>query len=127
MKAQSTSQSLILPNNKGKGSLEKKKNCNLGCALVHEMVDSRSNIREMPDSTNSRSDISLNSSLKIEEAEWLTSKEAAEYLRVSEATLRNMVSSGRVPYFKFGRSNRYLLKELRQLLLSKRRGVTLWE
>lgn len=62
-------------------------------------------------------------SLKIEEAEWLTSKEAAEYLRVSEATLRNMASNGQIPYAKLGRSNRYNRIELYQLLQSHRRGA----
>lgn len=63
------------------------------------------------------------SSLKTEEAEWLTSKEAADYLRVSEGTLRNWASNGTVPYVKLGRSNRYSLNQLRQLLLSNKRGV----
>lgn len=38
-------------------------------------------------------------SLKIEENEWLTSEEAARYLRISEPTLRNMTSNRRVPYY----------------------------
>lgn len=63
------------------------------------------------------------SSLTTEKAEWLTSKQAAHYLQVSEGTLRNMVSNGMIPYTKLGRSNRYSLNELRQLLLSKKRGA----
>lgn len=58
--------------------------------------------------------------------EWLTTPEAAEYLRVSVGQLRNMTSNGYVPYYKLGRSNRYLKEELKQMLLDKRRGPW-WE
>lgn len=54
--------------------------------------------------------------------EWLTSVEAALYLGISKPHLMNLTSSGKVPYFKFGRSNRYLLSELRELLMSQPRG-----
>lgn len=56
------------------------------------------------------------------ESEWLNSDEAAAYLRISPYQLRNLTSNGRVPYYKFGRSNRYLRKELRELLLGQARG-----
>ena len=62
------------------------------------------------------------SSLKTEEREWLTSAEAAQYLGISTAQLMNLTSSGKVPYYKFGRSNRYLVSELRQMLLSYPKG-----
>jgi excisionase family DNA binding protein len=61
--------------------------------------------------------------LKTEYREWLTSAQAAEYLGITPSSLFNMVSSGRLPYYKLGRSNRYLVSELRELLLSKPRGV----
>jgi len=54
--------------------------------------------------------------------EWLNTNEAAEYLRISPARLRNLTSNGRVPYYKFQRGNRYLKGELRNLLLANRRG-----
>jgi excisionase family DNA binding protein len=60
---------------------------------------------------------------RIGEKEWLTSIEAAEYLGISTRTLMNLTSNGNVPYYKFGRRNRYLKDELRMLLLSQRRGV----
>ena len=56
------------------------------------------------------------------ESEWMNSDEAAAYLRISPYQLRNLTSSGRVPYYKFGRSNRYLRKEWRELLLGQPRG-----
>lgn len=62
------------------------------------------------------------SSLTIEYREWLTSKEAAVYLGISPARLMNLTSSGKVPYYKFCRSNRYLLSELRELLMSQPKG-----
>ena len=61
-------------------------------------------------------------SLKTEYREWLTSAEAAQYLGISTAQLMNLTSSGKVPYYKFGRSNRYLVSELRELLMSHPKG-----
>lgn len=55
--------------------------------------------------------------------EWMTTEEAASYLKLSVGTLRNLASDGKVPYYKLGQRNRYLRKELKQLLLSNRRGV----
>lgn len=52
---------------------------------------------------------------------WLTTEEAAEYLRTSPGTLRNMVCNGTLrPSGKFGRRNRFLVSDLRELLLAKR-------
>ena len=53
---------------------------------------------------------------------WLTTQEAANYLRVSPKRLLNLVSNGKIPHYKFGRSNRYLESELRELLLAHSRG-----
>lgn len=54
--------------------------------------------------------------------QWLTTNEAAEYLRISPASLRNQTSNGKVPYFKFGRLNRYRKSDLDKILLSQKRG-----
>lgn len=54
--------------------------------------------------------------------EWMTTEEAAEYLRVSVGALRNMTSNGQVPFHKLGDRNRYRFDELRDLLLSQKRG-----
>lgn len=54
--------------------------------------------------------------------EWLTTEEAAKYLKVSVPSLRNMTSNGKVPYYKFERRNRYRLDDLRKLLLKNPRG-----
>lgn len=56
--------------------------------------------------------------------EWLNTREAACYLRLTPAVLLNLSSNGRVPFYKLGRSNRYLRTELRDLLLRNRRGVS---
>lgn len=61
------------------------------------------------------------SSLKTEE-EWLTTKEAAAYLKIPVSTLWTLSSNGKVPYYKLGRSNRYAVADLRNLLLSQKRG-----
>jgi excisionase family DNA binding protein len=54
--------------------------------------------------------------------EWLTTKEAAQYLRIDEYTVRNMASNGTLPYYKLGRTNRFRLVELRDFLLKSRKG-----
>ena len=54
--------------------------------------------------------------------EWLTTDQAARYLGVSPAVLRNMTSNGQIPYYKLGKRNRYRLPELRELLLLTRKG-----
>lgn len=56
--------------------------------------------------------------------EWLDSVEAAAYLKVSLGALRNMTSNGQVPFYKMGNRNRYRIEELRQLLLSQKRGAS---
>ena len=62
---------------------------------------------------------SNNSSLKFI---WLDSQEAASYLRISVKTLMNLSSNGELPFYKFGRRNRYLKEELDQILLQNKRG-----
>ena len=57
-----------------------------------------------------------------DEFDWLTSEEAANYLRVSVKTLLNNVSNGTIPYYKFGRRNRYKKSELREMLEQNKRG-----
>lgn len=54
--------------------------------------------------------------------EWLTAEMAAKYLKVSVPSLRNMTSNGQIPFYKLGGRNRYLLSDLRKLLLSEKRG-----
>lgn len=67
------------------------------------------------------SDLVLNQgSLTTEE--WLTTEMAAKYLKVSIPSLRNMTSNGQIPFYKLGGRNRYLLSDLRKLLLSQKRG-----
>ena len=64
----------------------------------------------------------LKGSLETEHNKVLTTEEAANYLRVSVGTLRNMTSDGLVPYTKLGSRNRYFLNELQELLRSNRKG-----
>ena len=42
-----------------------------------------------------------------EGSEWLTVKEAADYLKVSEQTIFRWMRSGKVSFFKFGASTRF--------------------
>lgn len=48
---------------------------------------------------------------------WLTTKEAAEYLRISVGALKNKIYRGEVFPYKFGKLNRFRKKDL-DLLLS---------
>lgn len=59
------------------------------------------------------------SSLKFD---WMDSREAADFLRISLATLRNLTSAGTVPFYKLGRRNRFRREELEALLLQNKRG-----
>ena len=54
--------------------------------------------------------------------EWLSTEEAAEYLKKSVSEIHNLCSAGKIPYYKLGRSNRYRRDDLDQLLLQNRRG-----
>ena len=49
---------------------------------------------------------------------WLSTKEAAEYLRISPGSVLNMISNGTIkPSGKLGRLNRFLESDLKKLLL----------
>jgi excisionase family DNA binding protein len=54
----------------------------------------------------------------LESVRWLTSKEAAQYLRVSVSSLKMMVYRGQVRVRKLGRRNRFLREELDRLFTS---------
>lgn len=54
---------------------------------------------------------------------WFTTEEAADYLRISVGSLRNLSSNGKIPFYKLQRRNRYLESDLRELLLREKRGV----
>jgi excisionase family DNA binding protein len=59
----------------------------------------------------------------LKSREWLNTEQAADYLSLTVGALRNMTSNGQIPYHKLGNRNRYSVIELRQLLLSNKRGV----
>ena len=58
----------------------------------------------------------------LEKTVWLTTKEAAAYLRISANALRTHVYRGDVPYYKFLRSLRFKRTELDRLLEGTKRG-----
>lgn len=60
-------------------------------------------------------------SLKTE-PEWLTTEEAAQYLRVTAQSVLDMTSRGKITYYKFFGRNRYRLDDLRKMLLTNKRG-----
>ncbi len=64
----------------------------------------------------------INGSVTTED-EWIDSVQAAAYLKVSVGVLRNLTSNGQVPYYKLGRRNRYRTEDLREVLLSVKKGV----
>ena len=52
----------------------------------------------------------------LENVRWLTSGDAAQYLRVSISSLKMMVYRGTVRVRKLGRRNRFLREELDRLI-----------
>ncbi len=49
-------------------------------------------------------------------AEFYTTEELAEYLKLSEQTIRLWIKQGKVKSFKFGRAHRIPVDEVRRLL-----------
>ena len=54
---------------------------------------------------------------------WMCAEEAASYLSISVGALRNLTSTGQVPYYKLGKRNRYLKEELDKMLKKEPRGT----
>ena len=57
-----------------------------------------------------------------EKDDFIDSVRAAEFLSVTTQRLMTMTSAGKVPYYKLGRSNRYLISELQRLIVQTRKG-----
>lgn len=60
---------------------------------------------------------------KVQLKEWLNSNEAAEFLGISEASLRNMVCRRQIIPYKLGRRNRYRFEDLRNLIGEQKVGA----
>lgn len=56
--------------------------------------------------------------LPLEKLRWLSTSEAAQYLRVSIGSIKNMVYRGRLSPRKLGRLNRFLRDDLERALNS---------
>lgn len=54
----------------------------------------------------------------LEPVRWLTTSEAARYLRVSISSIKTMIYRGQVRVHKLGRRNRFLREELERLITS---------
>lgn len=54
--------------------------------------------------------------------EWLDTREAAEYLRLTAHSLLNLTSAGKIPFYKLGRRNRFKRNDLDAILERKRMG-----
>tara|TARA_B100001248_G_scaffold203924_1_gene158097 strand:+ start:5209 stop:5475 length:267 start_codon:yes stop_codon:yes gene_type:complete len=79
--------------------------------------------KEMIDTTK-LDDINLNKNLLFDNFIWLTTKEAAEYLRTSPGQMRKWVYQGRVNAYKLlGKSLRFKKSELDHLI----QGGRVWE
>lgn len=55
--------------------------------------------------------------------ELITTEDVAKILRLSNVTVRKMVSDGRIPHFKVGRSVRFDPSVLERWLMKQRRGA----
>ena len=58
----------------------------------------------------------------LKNREWLTAVEAADYLRVSLGSLRNLTCTNKIPSYKLGKRVRYRVCDLREHLLANKRG-----
>ena len=63
---------------------------------------------------------SLSSSLLFDKLKWMTSHEAAQYLRTSVGQIRNMVWRGQLTSYRIKNRLRFLRKDLDRLLVSFR-------
>ncbi|MCC6953724.1 MAG: helix-turn-helix domain-containing protein [Deltaproteobacteria bacterium] len=61
--------------------------------------------------------------MQAQNREWLSTEEAAELLRISVQALRQRCYRGEIPYYKFGRSSRFVRAELEAILLNSKRTI----
>lgn len=54
---------------------------------------------------------------------WLDTRQASEYLGISETALRIMVCRRKIKYHKLGMRNRYLLDDLREAIAPSQKAV----
>ena len=62
------------------------------------------------------------SNLLFENLAWMTSEEAARFLRISVGSLRNYVWKGELPFYRFKRRLRFKKSDLEKLLQASRNG-----
>jgi excisionase family DNA binding protein len=60
--------------------------------------------------------IARESKTSLGSVRWLTTGEAAQYLRVSISSIKTMIYRGQVRVHKLGRRNRFLIDELERLI-----------
>lgn len=58
----------------------------------------------------------------LEGFKWLTTKEAAEYLRITVGSMKNLVYRGRIVPRKLGRLNRFKRDDLDRILEASLQG-----
>ena len=68
------------------------------------------------------SDILNSEDVTLGKFKWLTTKEAAEYLRITVGSMKNLVYRGRVTPRKLGRLNRFKRSDLDKLLETSIQG-----
>ena len=61
-------------------------------------------------------------SLVSENLVWLTSEEAATYLRIPVGSVRNFVYQGILPFYKFQRRLRFKKSDLEKILEASKQG-----
>ena len=71
----------------------------------------------------SRYDKLSKESNSIKNEVWLDTKQAAEYLGISETALRIMICRRKIKYHKLGIRNRYLLDDLREAICPSQKDV----
>lgn len=74
---------------------------------MEEELKHSSQLFEIQNSCKQKDDVS-----SLENVRWLTTLEAAQYLRVSVSSIKMMVYRGTIRVRKLGRRNRFLREEL---------------
>jgi excisionase family DNA binding protein len=75
-----------------------------------------------PTTVEEKQSDSLSSTMLFDKLKWMTSKEAAAYIRVSVGQLRNMVWRGQIKRYRLRNRLRFLRSDLDSFVTSSNKG-----
>lgn len=98
------------------------KNINSGGAEKNYKTEETRDGRRLKNKLNSKAEVLFfeklagESKASQDHVRWLTTSEAAQYLRISISSIKTMIYRGQVRVHKLGRRNRFLREELERLI-----------